>query len=66
MTFRARVALDQIEPFHRNIKFRVLSVVKQHKLAAAWAKIQSLQAAETRDAVVDMDHEVAGPKVPKV
>ena len=66
LSFRARITLHQIQPLDRNIKLRILRVEEQHKLAAARAQIQRLQTAKTSDAVVYVDHEVAGFEIAEV
>src|SRR5512138_1032948 len=76
MTLSARVPLHQIEPFDRNVKLRFVGVIEQHELAAfgsgdgaswlRWTEIERDEAAEARDAVIDMHHEVVDFEIAKV
>src|SRR5205085_12563410 len=66
MTFGARITLHQIEPLDRHVQLRFVGVKEQHELAGTRAEIESLQTAETRDAMIDVNDIVVGFQVAKV
>src|SRR4029079_7481738 len=40
MSFRARIALHEVETLDGNVELRFVGVVEQHELAGAWSKIE--------------------------
>src|SRR6185295_10667403 len=66
MTFSARVTLHEVETLDGNVELRFVGVIEQHELAGAWANVECLQTAEARDAVVDVDHVIAGLEIAEV
>ena len=78
MTFGARIALNEIEPFHGDVKLGVLGVEKQHEFATRLfdqlkllrrlrgSQVQRHQSAKPRDAVIDVHYIVADFQIAKV
>ena len=66
MSFRTRITLHEIKPFHRHVELCILGIEKQHELAAARSEIEHLQAAEPRDSVVDVHDEITRLQITKV
>ena len=63
---RARISLHQVHPLDRHEKLRFLGIEEQHKLAAARAEIERLQATKTPDAMIDVDDKIADFQIAKV
>ena len=79
MTFRAGVALHEIQALDRHVKLRIVGVVKQHELAArsrcqkparkqgrSRPKIERHQTAKPRDPVIDVHDKVTNFQIAKV
>ena len=58
--FEYAVTLNQVHPFQRNIEARIVGVPQQHELAAMSAGGDLAKPLELADAVIHMDHVVAG------
>jgi hypothetical protein len=64
---RARIPLHEVEPLDGHIQLRLFRIKEQHELAApTGAEIERLQAAEAREAVIDMHHVIANFEITKV
>jgi len=58
--FEYAVTLNQVHPFQRNIEARIVGIPQQHELAAMSTGGDLAKPLELPDAVIHMDHVVAG------
>src|ERR1700726_3444489 len=64
--FENTITLNEIHAFQGNVKARVVGIFQQHELAAVSAGFDLAKSLELPDAVIDVDHIVAGLQLGKV
>ncbi len=64
--FERAIFLDQIEARERDVEFGLLGEHQQHEFAGLALRFELAQAIELADAVIDMDHVIAGLEIAEV
>ncbi len=65
-TFEHAVTLNEIHAFERNVEARIFGVLQEHELAAVSAGLDLAKSLELADAVIHVDHVVAGLQLGKI